>query len=116
MLLVLARILVALAAVALAVVTVLLATNRQSGLRLIGHRVEMLPQAMLVRYGGLMLLAAVGAWLNLRDFLLAVLIVCAVIGFGDAFIYRRAGWPFRLHLIVGGLATLGALLAFFAKS
>lgn len=116
MLLVLARILVALAAVALAVAMVLLATNRQSGLRMIGHRVEMLPQAMLVRYGGLLLLAAIGAWLNLRDFLLAVLVIGAVIGFGDAFIYRRAGWPFRLHLIVGGVAAIGALLAFFAKS
>lgn len=116
MLLVLARICVGIAAAALAVVTVLLATNRQSGLRLIGHSVEMLPQAMLVRYGGLTLMALVGVWLNLPGFLLAVMIVCAVIGFGDAFVYRREAYAFRLHLIAGGLATVGALLARFAQS
>ncbi len=114
--LLLARICVGIAALALAVVTVLLATNRQSGLRLIGHSTEMLPQAMLVRYGGMALMALIGVWLNLPGFLLAVMIVCAVIAYGDAFVYRREVYAFRLHLIVAGLASAGALLAYFAQS
>lgn len=104
------------AAGALAVVTLLLAFNRQSGLRLIQHRPEMLPQAMLVRYGGLTLLALIGAWLNSPVFLFATLIAFAVIGFGDAYIYHRAGLPHRLHLVGGGVALFGALLALFVKS
>lgn len=103
-------------AIGLGIVTLLLATNRQSGLRMIGHRVEMLPQAMLVRYGGMTLLAVIAAWLGLPTILFAILLAFAVIGFGDAYIYRRVGHPFRLHLIAGGAATVGALLALIAKS
>lgn len=111
----LAQVILWMAAGALALVTGLLALNRQSGLALIGHRAEMLPQAMLVRYGGLTLLALIGLWLQAPAFLFAVLTVFAVIGLGDAFIYRRAGLPFRLHLITGGAALFGALLALLAR-
>ena len=110
-----ARIIMALAAVALLAVTLMLALGWQSGLRVIGHRIESLPQAMLVRYGALTLLAALSAWLNLTDFLFAVLIVLAVIGLGDALIYRRQRYPFWLHVTVAAIATFGALLALFAK-
>lgn len=95
----------------LAIVVVLLAMNRQAGLKMIGHRVEMLPQAMLVRYGGMALLAAIAAFLGLPSLLAATLFVFAVIGLGDTFIYRRAGLPFLRHLFVGGVALLLALLA-----
>ncbi|MDB6176117.1 hypothetical protein PAF17_01180 [Paracoccus sp. Z330] len=105
-----------LVAICLGVVTLLLAFNRQTGLRLIQHRVEMLPQAMLVRYGALTLLAVIGSWLGTPVFLFAVLIAFSAIGFGDAFIYRRADLPFRLHLVVGGVALFGALLALIANS
>lgn len=105
-----------LVAAAMAVVTVLLALNKQTGLRLIQHRVDMLPQVLLVRYGSLTVLALIAAWLNAPRFLSAMFVAFAAIGFGDAFIYRRAGHPFRLHLIAGGAASLAAILAYFAKA
>lgn len=110
-----ARIIMAAAAIGLLAITLLLALGWQSGLRMIGHRVEALPQIMLVRYGALTLLAALGVWLNLADFLFAVLIVLAVIGLGDALVYRRMRYPFWLHMTVATIATIGALLALFAK-
>lgn len=95
-------------------VTALLATNRQTGLKLIQHRPEMLPQALLVRYVGLALLALLAALLNAPAILFAMLLSFAVIGMGDAFVYRRAGHPFWLHLAGGGAAFVGAIIAFFA--
>lgn len=100
-------------AAGLVVVTLLLAFNRRSGLTILQHRTELLPQVMLVRYGGMALLALIAAWLQAPVFLFAVLLVFAVFGLGDAFIYRRAGFPFQLHLIVGGAALICALLALF---
>lgn len=102
--------------VVMAGITVLLALNKQSGLALIQHRPEMLPQAMLVRYAGLTLLALLAAWVGAPRVLFGVLIGISVIGFGDAFIYRRADHPFWLHLIIGGAALLGALLSLIAMN
>ena len=98
-------------ALALGLVTILLAMNKKSGLTLIQHRVEMLPQALLVRYAGLAVPALIAAWLNAPRMLFAILLCFALISFGDAFIYRRAGHPFWLHLAGGVLAAIGALLA-----
>ncbi|MBJ6373255.1 hypothetical protein [Sedimentitalea arenosa] len=95
-------------------VTVLLAMNKQTGLKLIQHRPEMLPQALLVRYAGLTLLALLAVLINAPTILFAMLLSFAVIGLGDAFIYRRAGHPFWLHLFGGGAAFIGAIIAFFA--
>lgn len=111
MLLGLVQIAVWIAAGALAVIAIMLALNSMSALKWIGHRVEILPQAMLVRYGGMALLAACAAWLGLPALLTSTLLVFAVIGFGDAFIYRRAGYPFKLHLAAGGTALVLAALA-----
>ena len=97
-------------------VTALLALNKQSGLSMIQHRVELLPQAMLVRYAGLSLLALIASWLGAPRVVFGVLVGISVIGFGDAFIYRRAGHPFWLHLIIGGAALLGAFLSLFAMN
>ncbi len=102
------------AAIFMGLVTLLLALNKRSGLSLIQHRVEMLPQALLVRYGGLTVLALIAAWLNAPRMLFAMLLSFALIGFGDAYIYRRAGHPFWLHLAGGVLAAIGAILALFA--
>lgn len=99
------------AAAFMLLVTVLLALNKQSGLRLVQHRVDMLPQALLVRYASLSVLALLALWLNAPRILFAMLLSFAVIGLGDAFIYRRAGHPFWLHLFVGGAAAIGALFA-----
>lgn len=95
-------------------VTVMLMMNKQTGLKMIQHRADMLPQAMLVRYAGLTVLALVTAWIGAPRVLFGVLLGLSVIGFGDAYIYRRAGHPFWLHLIVGGASLLGALLALIA--
>ncbi|MBO6775278.1 MAG: hypothetical protein JJ897_07190 [Marinibacterium sp.] len=103
-------------AIFMGLVTVLLAMNKTSGLKLIQHRVDMLPQALLVRYGGLTVLALIAAWLNAPRMLAAMLASFALIGFGDAFIYRRAGHPFWLHLAGAVLAAVGAILALFAIS
>lgn len=97
-----------LAAILMIAVVGLLAFNRQSGLTLLQHRAEMLPQAMLVRYLGLALLALIAGWLGASVVLLTVLLCFAVIGLGDAYIYRRAGHPFLLHLAAGAAALLGA--------
>ena len=97
-------------------ITVLLAMNKQTGLRMIQHRVEMLPQAMLVRYAGMTVLALIVAWIGAPRVLFGLLLAIAVIGFGDAFIYRRAGHPFWAHLVIGGAAGIGALLSLFAIS
>lgn len=101
-------------AIFMIVVTVLLAMNKGTGLKLIQHRADMLPQALLVRYAGMAFLAVLAALLNAPTLLFAMLLSFAVIGMGDAFIYRRAGHPFWLHLAGGGVATLGAIVAFFA--
>lgn len=92
----------------------LLAFNKSRGLTLLQHRQDMLPQAMLVRYLGLGALALVAAIFNAPRLLFAMLLAFAVIGLGDAFIYRRAKHPFWLHLAIGGTAALGALIAFFS--
>ncbi|RNF35708.1 hypothetical protein [Paracoccus methylarcula] len=103
-------------ALAMIGVTVLLAFNKQSGLKLIQHRVEMLPQAMLVRYAGLTALALIASWIGAPRVLFGLLVAIAVIGLGDTYIYRRAGHPFWLHLAIGGAAAFGAFLSLFAMS
>ena len=104
------------ATAALVAVSLLLAFNRQTGLRLLQHRVDMLPQAMLVRYAGLAVLALVASWINAPRVLFGMLLAMAVIGLGDAFIYRRAGHPFWLHLAVGVAAAFAALLSLLAMN
>lgn len=103
-------------ALAMICVTLLLAFNRQSGLRLIQHRVEMLPRAMLVRYAGLTVLALIASWIGAPRVLFGLLAAIAVIGLGDTYIYRRAGHPFWLHLAIGGAAAIGAFLSLFTMS
>lgn len=103
-------------ALAMIGITILLALNKQTGLKLIQHRVEMLPQAMLVRYAGLTVLAVVASWLGAPRILFGLLIAIAVISLGDAYIYRRADHPFWLHLAIGGAAALGAFLSLFAMN
>lgn len=97
-------------------ITVMLAMNKQSGLKLIQHRVELLPQAMLVRYAGLTVLALVASWIGAPRVVFSLLLAIAVISLGDTFIYRRAGHPFWLHLAIGGVAAFGAFLSLFAMS
>lgn len=103
-------------ALLLIVVTVMLAMNKQTGLKMIQHRADMLPQALLVRYGGLTLLALISSWVGAPTMTFAFLLAIAVISFGDVFIYRRAGHPFLIHLIIGSVAGLGALLSLFAMN
>ena len=108
---------VAWAAVAfVALASLLLARNSERGLTLLQHRVDMLPQAMLVRYGGLGVLALVAALFNAPRLLFAMLLAFAVIGLGDAWVYHRAGHAYWMHLAAGLLAGLGALLAVFSIS
>ncbi|HBS49674.1 MAG TPA: hypothetical protein DEA05_06115 [Rhodobacteraceae bacterium] len=101
-------------AIFLIAVTALLAMNKSTGLKLVQHRVEMLPQALLVRYAGMSVLALIAVWLNAPRFLAAILLSFAVIGLGDAFIYRRAGHPFWLHLAAGAAAAIAAVVTLFA--
>jgi len=106
---------VAWAAVAfVALAALLLARNSERGLTLLQHRVDMLPQAMLVRYAGLGSLALLAALFNAPRLLFAMLVAFAVIGLGDAYVYRAAGHPFWMHAAVGGLAAVGAVVALYA--
>jgi len=89
----------------------LMAANKERGLTLIQHRADMLPQAMLVRYAGLGALALVAAVFGAPRLLFAMLLAFAVIGLGDALVYRHAGHPFWMHLAVGALAGIGAVIA-----
>ncbi len=100
-------------AIGLAGVAVLLMLNKQSGLRMIQHRPEILPQALLVRYAGSALLALVAAWIGAPRILFAALLMIGMVAMGDVYIYRRAGYPFWLHLVVGVGALLCALVALF---
>ena len=95
-------------------VTALLAFRKQTGLTLIQHRTDMLPQVLLVRYAGLGLLARLAAWLNAPRLLFGMLLAFSVISLGDAFVYRRANHPFWLHLGAGVVAGVGAVLALFS--
>ncbi len=97
----------------LGLVTVLLLMRKESGLKLIQQRSEMLPQAMLVRYLAAALLALVAAMLGAPRVLFAMMLMIAVVGFGDAYIYRRQGHPFWMHVGLGIGATIGALIALF---
>ncbi len=99
------------AVIFLIIVSVLLLMQKQSGLKLIQHRVEMLPQAMLVRYLALALLALIASWIGAPRVQFAMLLAMAVIGLGDAYIYRRAGHPFWMHVAIGGGAFIGAFFA-----
>ncbi len=94
--------------------TVLLAMQKQSGLKMLQHKAEMLPQAMLVRYASAALLALVASFLGAPKVVFAMLLMISVVGFGDAYIYRRAGHPHWMHLGVGGAALIGALFALFS--
>ena len=95
----------------LVIVTVLLATNRTTGLKLIQHRPDMLPQAMLVRYVGLSILALIAIVLDAPRMLFAMMLSFAVISLGDLYIYKRANHPFWLHAIAAAVSGVGALLA-----
>lgn len=95
-------------------VTVMLARQKQTGLKLIQHRAEMLPQAMLVRYASAAILAVIASFIGAPKMLFAMLLMIAVIGFGDAYIYRRAGYPHWMHLGLGGAALIGAFFALFS--
>ncbi len=95
-------------------VTVLLALGKERGLKLVQHDRDHLPQALLVRYAGLSLLALLAAWIGAPSVLFGLLLGFAVICFGDAFIYSRAGKPHWIHLIGGGVAAIGALVSLFA--
>ncbi len=99
-----------------AVIVVMMIMNSRSAMKYIGHRVEMLPQAMLVRYGGMALLAVCAAWLGRPALLASTLLVFAVIGLGDAFIYYRARLPFKIHLVSGGVALALAILTQFTSA
>lgn len=97
----------------LALVAVLLLLKKETGLKLIQHRAELLPQAMLVRYAAAAVLALVAVWLDAPRVLFAVMLMIAIVGFGDAYVYRRAGHPFWMHLGVGIGALIGVLIALF---
>lgn len=103
-----------LAVVFLLVATVLMAMQKQTGLKMLQHKPEMLPQAMLVRYASAALLALVASFLGAPKLLFAMLLMIAVTGFGDAYIYRRAGHPHWMHLGIGGAALIGALFSLFS--
>ncbi len=98
----------------LAVATVLLAMQKQTGLKMIQHKPEMLPQAMLVRYAGATLLAVVAAFFGAPKVLFGLLLMISLVGFGDAYIYRRAGHPHWMHLGIGGAALIGAIFSLFS--
>jgi hypothetical protein len=101
-------------AIFLVIVTFLLATNRASGLKLVQHQVEFLPQAMLVRYIGLSTLALIAVVLNAPRMFFAMMLSFAVISLGDLYIYRRAGQPFWMHAIAACISGVGAVLALFS--
>jgi len=73
----------------------------------------MMPQVLLIRYAGFTLLILLAAWFNAPRFLFTVLLTFALVGLGDAWIYRRAGHPFWLHLLIAALVGLGAVIALF---
>lgn len=116
MLLELLRIALWIIAAGLVVIVVLMLMNSRSAMKYIGHQAEMLPQAMLVRYVGMALLAICAAWLGRPALLASTLLVFAVIGLGDAIVYRRTERLFKIHLVVGGGALILAALTQFTNA
>ncbi len=90
--------------------------NPEKGMAIVTHRAEQLPNVMTDRYFALSALA-VGATLygdlTVISFLFAVF---AFLGFADAFIYLKRGFPYVTHLAAGIAATLVALIACYAHS
>lgn len=79
------------------------------------HRLEKLPEVMADRYVALCMLT-IGATfygdLNVIAFLFASF---ALMGFADAWIYARGGFPFAKHLAAGVLATVVVAIALMAS-
>ncbi len=78
------------------------------------HRLEQLPLVMVDRYAAFALFALAAAWSGDMRVIAATFAILAVPGLGDAFIYARAGHPFRKHLAAGLAALFVSALAFAA--
>ncbi len=87
-----------------------------SALRLTTHRAEKLPQVMADRYVAMAVLT-IGATLYGDMKVIAVLFgTFAFMGFADAWIYRRGGFPIAKHMAAGVLALIVVVVALLALS
>ena len=79
------------------------------------HRPEKLPEVMTDRYVAFTILA-IGATLYGDLNVIAVLFAAfAFMGFADAWIYARGGFPYGKHFAAGVAASIVAIVALLAK-
>jgi len=88
-------------------------SDPEKGLRQTGHRREQLPLVMAGRYLAFAILAAFLTLYGDLNILILFFAICAVMGFTDARIYARAGYPHGTHTAAGvlSLAALGIAVA-----
>ena len=88
-------------------------SDPEKGLRQTRHRREQLPLVMADRYTAFAILAAVLTVYGDLNILILFFAICAFMGFTDARIYARAGFPHGTHTAAGALslAALGIAVA-----
>lgn len=96
-------------------IMLLVAADPRRGLAVLTHRVELLPQVMVVRYASQVLLAFLALWMGDPDFLLALMLAFTVMSLGDTFLYASAGHRFGPHLLAGIGSLAGLLILLIAK-
>ena len=93
-----------------------IARDPAASLGKIMHDTPELPRALLVRYIGTTLLALFVALTGNIAAITAMFAAYAVIGLGDAWVYKSVGKPFTIHLFGGGSAAFGTLIGLAALS
>lgn len=88
----------------------------ERGMVMATHRAEFLPQVMADRYLAFFLMAMAATLYRDMAVIAFLFAMFAVMAFGDALIYARAGHRYALHLASGLGATVVALTALLALS
>lgn len=102
--------------IATGALAVLFVRNPASAMAIATHRPEKLPCVMADRYiafCGLALFATLYGDLNV---IAALFGAFAFMGFADAFIYARGGFPAAKHLLAGALALIVTSIALLAQN
>ena len=111
---VLVQVCLALTALLLGVFAWLFAVNPAAGFRQTTHRAEQLPYVMSDRYAALTLIALGLVFFGSLPMVAVFFIACAIMGFGDAWIYARAGHSHIKHTGAGIAATVALVITLIA--
>ena len=85
--------------------------NPEKGLAFATHRRENLTEVMVNRYFVIFMVMGGALWYGQPEVVAFVFAVTGIAPLHDAMIYRRAGKPFRKHLIPAALSAVVAVWA-----